>query len=267
MRFIIGFLSGVLGLLAGWFALAALVVAVSGPDRDGGIAMGAVFTIGPIGGLIGFVAGVLLFIKIGQVSVGQVSIDQVSVDKVSVDQVATDPVFIDQVSQGPLSPGAEQSGAAPARKRVSPAFAAVVLVLTAGLSWWGWYELIRSPYLTHGFMTLELQFRLPPGMALPPDEKDVHIDVEEGRQHATALLHARWRGTDGDKKGILASASLSMKTSRRVVHLELPGFPEQIWQIDLPSDPDPTPDYSPWRGSSGTAAPKIEMSFRLNADR
>ena len=39
MRFIIGFLSGVLGMLAGWFALAALVIAVSGPDRDGGIAI------------------------------------------------------------------------------------------------------------------------------------------------------------------------------------------------------------------------------------
>jgi hypothetical protein len=30
MRFIIGFLSGVLGLLAGWFALAALVIGLGG---------------------------------------------------------------------------------------------------------------------------------------------------------------------------------------------------------------------------------------------
>ncbi len=247
MRFIIGFLSGVLGLLAGWSGLAFLVSAVSGPDRDGGIAMGAVFTIGPIGGLIGFVAGVLLFIKIGQASVGQVS---------------TDPV-----SQGASPPNAERPGAAPARTRVLPAYAVVVLVLTAGLGWWAWYGLIRSPYLTHGFMKLELQFRLPPGMALPPEEKDVRIAVDEGTSHTEAMLHARWRGTVGDQKGILASASLSMKTSRRVVHLELPGFPEQIWQIDLPSDPDPTPDYSAWRFSNGAGAPKIEMSFRLNADR
>jgi hypothetical protein len=150
---------------------------------------------------------------------------------------------------------------------VSPAFAVAVLVLVGGLAWWGWYELIRSPYLTHGYMTLELQFRLPPGMALPPDEKDVHIDVEEGQQHAIAMLHARWRGTVGDRRGILAKASLSMKTSRRVVKLELPGIAEQIWQVDLPSDPDPTPDYSPWRLSSSASAAKIEMSFRLTADR
>jgi len=56
MRFILGFLSGVIGLLAGWFGLAALVIGLSGPDRDGGVAMGAFFNIGPIGGLVGFVA-------------------------------------------------------------------------------------------------------------------------------------------------------------------------------------------------------------------
>lgn len=247
MRFIIGFLSGVLGLLAGWAGLAAIVVALGGPDRDGGIAMGAVFNIGPIGGLIGFVAGVLLFIKIGQ------------------------------ASQGASSPDVEWSDAAPApasaaappplaRTRVSPAFAVVVLMITGGLAWWGWYELIRSPYLTHGFMTLELQFRLPPGMALP-DATDVHIAVEEGQQHAEVMLGPRWHGTDGDRRVILASATLSRKTSRRVVSLELPGVPEQTWQLDLPSDPDPTPGYSPWRLASNTSASKIEMNFHLGADR
>jgi hypothetical protein len=51
MRFIIGFLSGVLGMLAGWAGLAALVISLAGPDRDGGLAMGAFFNIGPIGGI------------------------------------------------------------------------------------------------------------------------------------------------------------------------------------------------------------------------
>jgi hypothetical protein len=239
MRFIIGFLSGVLGLLAGWFALAALVVGLGGPDRDGGIAMGAFFNIGPVGALVGFVAGVLLFIKLGL------------------------------VSQGPSSPDAAPSDAAPAppRTRVSPAFAVVVLLLTGGLAWWAWYELIRSPYLTHGYMTLQLQFRLPSGMALPPNATDVHIAVEEGQQHAEVMLSSSWHGTDGDRRAILASATLSRKTSRRVVKLEFPGVPEQTWQLDLPSDPDPTPGYSPWRLPSGTSAPKIEMNFRLSADR
>jgi hypothetical protein len=68
MRFIMGFLSGVLGLLAGWIGLAALVIALAGPGRDGGIAMQAFFVIGPIGGVVGFVAGVLLFVKLGSAS-------------------------------------------------------------------------------------------------------------------------------------------------------------------------------------------------------
>jgi hypothetical protein len=239
MRFILGFLSGIIGLLAGWFGLAALVIGLSGLDRDGGVAMGAFFNIGPIGGLVGFVAGVLLFIKIGL------------------------------VSQATSSPGAERSDAepSPTRTRVSPTFAAAVLVLSGGLAWWAWYELIRSPYLTHGFMTLELQFRLPPGMALPPDASDVHLAVEEGQQHAGVMLGASWHGTDGDRRVILASATLYRKTSRRVVNLELPGVPEQTWQLDLSSDPDPTPGYSPWRFPSSTSAPKIEMNFRLTADR
>jgi hypothetical protein len=239
MRFILGFLSGVIGLLAGWFGLAALVIGLAGPDRDGGVAMGAFFNIGPIGGLVGFAAGVLLFVKKGI------------------------------VSQGASSPDAERSGAAPApvRTRVSPTFAVAVLVIAGGLGWWAWYELIRSPYLTHGYMTLELQFRLPPGMALPPDAADVHIAVEEGQQDAGVMLGASWHGTDGDRRVILARATLSRKTSRRVVNLEFPGIPEQTWKLDLPSDPDPTRGYTPWRLTSSTSAPKIEMNFRLSSER
>jgi MFS family permease len=239
MRFILGFLSGALGLLAGWSGLAALVIGLAGPDRDGGLAMGAFFNIGPIGGVVGFVVGMLLFIKFGLVP------------------RATPPS------------DAERSGTAPAaaRTRVSKAFAIAVLALVGGLAWWAWYELIRSPYLTHGYMKLELQFRLPPGMALPAEATDAHIVVEEGAQYADVQLGRSWHGTDGDRRVILAWTSLSRKTSRRVVRLELSGVPEQAWQLNLASDPDPTPGYSPWRLSSPTSTPKIEMNFRLSADR
>ena len=104
MRFILGFLSGALGLLAGWFGLAALVIGLAGPDRDGGIAMGAFFNIGPIGGVVGFVAGVLLFIKFGLISQS-------------------------------MSSDVERSDTAPAaaRTRVSRTFAVAVLLLAAAL--------------------------------------------------------------------------------------------------------------------------------------
>jgi hypothetical protein len=238
MRFIVGFVSGVLGLLAGWFGLAMLVIGLAGPDRDGGVAMGAFFNIGPIGGFVGFVAGVLLFIKIGIVPQGRSVTDAERSD----------------------------TAPAPARTRLSPVFAVAVLVIAVGLGSWAWYELIRSPYLSHGFMTLDLQFRLPPGMALPPDAKDVHITVTEGGQYAEPLLGPAWHGTDGDRRVILAHATLSMKTSRRVVTLELPGVAEQSWQLNLSSDPDPTSGYSPWRLASGASVPKIEMNFSLSAE-
>jgi hypothetical protein len=83
-------------------------------------------SIGPIGGLVGFIAGVWLFIKIGV------------------------------VRDSAQSPDAEQSGASTRpQMRISRPFAGVVLVLAGGLAWWAWYELIRSPYLTQGFMTLD----------------------------------------------------------------------------------------------------------------
>lgn len=66
---------------------------------------------------------------------------------------------------------------------------------------------------------------------------------------------------------VIAKATFSRKTSRRVVTLELPGVPAQTWQVGLPSDPDPTPGFSPWRTSSGTEASKIEMNFSLSAER
>jgi hypothetical protein len=238
MRFIVGFVSGVLGLLAGWSGLAMLVIGLAGPDRDGGLAMGAFFNIGPIGGLIGFVAGVLLFIKLGMVPQARPLAD---------------------------AGGADPAGR-PARTRVSPLFAVPVLAIAAGLGWWGWYELIRSPYLSHGYMTLELQFKLPAGMPLPSDASDVHIAVAEGQQITPVSLGPSWHGTDGDRRAILAKASLSMKTSRRVVTLEIPGVPEQTWQLNLSTDPDPTPGFSPWRFASGAPAAKIEMNFSLSAD-
>jgi hypothetical protein len=240
MRFLIGFLSGVLGMLAGWSGLAVLVISLAGPDRDGGLAMGAFFNIGPIGGFFGFIAGVLLFIKLG---------------------IAKAPPSSDATKPSDAAPAQ-----APARTRVSPIFAGVVVVIAAVLGWWGWYEFIRSPYLSHGYMTLNLQFKLPPGMALPPEATDMRIAVEEGQRQTYVSIGTRWRGTEGDRRVILATASLSYKTSRRVVTLEFPGVAAQTWQIDLPSDPDPTPGYSPWRLASGTPAQKIEMNFSLTAD-
>ena len=238
MRFILGFLSALLGALAGWAGLAALVVMLAGPDRDGGIAMGAFFDIGPIGGVAGLIAGIWLFVRFGLVR-----------------------------TAAPPQP-AESSDAAPPRAaRLSAPFAATVLLAVAVLGSWGWYEFIRSPNLSQGFMKLDIEFRLPAGMTLPDKEEDVHIEVEEARGYADPMLPANWRAHDGDRKAIIASALLMYKTRHRAVSLTLPGVPTQRWPIDLPSDPDPTPGFSPWRLASEASPANIEMHFRLSADR
>ncbi|TPQ37758.1 hypothetical protein C2U70_10630 [Bradyrhizobium guangdongense] len=234
MRIIFGFLSGLLGALAGWLGLAFAIAALAGPDRDGGIAMGAFFDIGPIGGVIGFAAGVWLFVRLGVVSDSMASPD----------------------------------AATASRARISRPYVIILLLLIGAIVWTVWYELIRSPYLTHGFMTLELQFRLPQGMTLPPDKADVQIEVGEGRGSAIIDLTNRWRGHDGERQAILATASLMYKTSHRTVTLTMPGVPAQTWLLDLASDPDPTPSFSGWHLPNGAPAARgIELNYRLKADR
>ena len=105
MRFILGCLSGLIGMLAGWFGLAALVMALSGPDRDGGIAMGAFFNIGPIGGVAGLVAGVWLFNRKG---------------------------IVVSDSASPPDPSGSASGP---KTQISYPFAVTVLLVVAGLAY------------------------------------------------------------------------------------------------------------------------------------
>src|SRR5215510_3715150 len=108
MRFVLGFLSALLGALAGWSGLAALVVMLAGPDRDGGIAMGAFFDIGPIGGVAGLIAGIWLFMRFGM------------------------------VRDAALPSAAENADNVPRRAaRLSLPFAIPVLLIAAGLAWWG----------------------------------------------------------------------------------------------------------------------------------
>ena len=251
MRFVLGLLSGLLGALAGWAALAFLVVSLAGPDRDGGVAMGAFFQIGPFGGFIGFVIGVLLFLKLGIVR-----------------QRASPPEAAPAIDVAPPADAPTIAAAAASSKtRVSVPFAVAIVAIACGLAWWAWYELIRSPYLTHGFMTLELQFKLPPDSPLPADPGDVRIGVWEGDRQTDAMLGAAWRGHQGDRQVILATATLSMKTSSRSVSIEFPGLPLQIWLLDLSSDPDPMRGYSSWRLSGAASSAAVEMNYRLTADR
>ena len=247
MRVALGFLSGVVGMLAGWFGLAFLVIALAGPDRDGGVAMGAFFNIGPLGALIGFGVGVWLFVKFGLVAQGA--------------SLTTAP------SSEPVSASSLGVAVAPATARISRLFAVVVLAIVGGLAWWAWYEFIRSPYLTRGYMTLALQFRLPADMAAPAEAKDVQVVLDEGQKRWPAYLNeAGWRGHQGNRAVILASVSMMYKTSRRLVSLTMPGAPSQSWTLDLASDPDPTPGYSGWLASS-RAPNAIELNYQLTADR
>ena len=257
MRVVLGFLSGVIGMLAGWAGLAFLVVALAGPDRDGGIAMGAFFTIGPFGAVIGFAVGIFLFVKFGLVARPVAPAAQAPLQSAGAERASAEPTSAPPPGVA-VTPGA---------RRISRPFAAVLLVIIGTLTWWGWYEFIRSPYLTHGDMTLALQFRLPENVAAPADTKDVQILLDEGGNFWPGQLNENgWRGHQGGRVVVLATVSMSYKARRRIVTLSMPGVPSQAWILDLPSDPDPTPGYTDWLPSSNTPD-AIELNYRLTADR
>jgi len=251
MRIVLGFLSGVIGMLAGWFGLAFLVIALAGPGPDGGTAMGAFFNIGPFGAVVGFGIGVWLFVKFGLVA----------------RRAATAPAPAAVPSAEPAEAPSVGTAEARATSRVSRPFAIAVVAIVGGLAWWGWYELIRSPYTTHGDMTLALQFRLAAGMAPPADPKDVQIILDEGGHTWPRDLNANgWLGHQGDRAVILATVSMSYKAWHRTITLSMPGAPSQSWTLNLSYDPDPTPGYTAWLPSS-SAADAIELNYRLTADR
>jgi hypothetical protein len=252
MRFILAILSGLIGMLAGWFGLAFLLIGLFGPDRDGGLAMGAFFNFGPIGGVIGFIAGVLLFVWKG-----------ITRENPQLQAQRPAEAVLDHRPK-------------PAITRISRPYAAVILAITVSLVSWAWYEFIRSPYLTHGAdaeMTLSMQFRLPPGTTLPAHSDDLELAVEDGGGHASVYYGEKWVGPgkwyllDGDRQIFLASAELNKITYWRKVSLRLPNIPEQVWTLDLRADPYPILEYTPWRGANGAPTSKIEMRFRLTADR
>jgi hypothetical protein len=201
------------------------VISTAGFDRDGGIAMGAFFQIGPLGGLVGFIAGVWLFVKVGLAR-----------------------------AHGP-------------GRRISRPFAVAILAIVGGLAWLGWYELIRSPYLSHGYMTLALQFRLPAKLAPPAEAGDIGINLDEDGQSWSGYPSGEaWLRHDGDRAVVLASVSMMYKANRRVVTFAMPGAPAQSWTLDLASDPDPMPGSSGWLPSSH-APEAIELNYQLTADR
>jgi len=151
---------------------------------------------------IGFGVGIWLFVKFGLVAQGA--------------------AFAIAPSSEPASASSPTVTVAPATARISRPFAVVVLAIVGGLAWWAWYEFIRSPYLTHRYMTLALQFRLPAGMTASAEAKDVQIVLDEGGHRWPAYLNeAGWRGHQSNREVILASVSMMYKTSRRVVTLSV----------------------------------------------
>ena len=67
MTFLFAVLGGIAGLIAGWIVAAAATIIignlVGASNFEGALGMGAIFGIGPLGGLLGLVLGIWIVIR------------------------------------------------------------------------------------------------------------------------------------------------------------------------------------------------------------
>jgi hypothetical protein len=66
MTFLLALLGGIAGLIVGWVITAAATIfigdLIGASNFEGALGMGAIFGLGPIGGLVGLIAGVWIAI-------------------------------------------------------------------------------------------------------------------------------------------------------------------------------------------------------------
>jgi MFS family permease len=150
--------------------------------------------------------------------------------------------------------------------RASWLYTVVILLLAVEVvGLWRSFQPLPPPPDTNPVMTLELQFRLPPDMALPPRPSDVRIEVAEHWQaFEWARLSEPWHGQEDGRLVIFATISTQTRpTEGRAVKLTLPGPLVGYWSLDLR---DPISDLSPWRlPNTSSNDMKVEMRYRLHA--
>jgi hypothetical protein len=212
MSYLVAAIAGIFGLVAGWAAVAAVIIGLGSvlgvAGGDGGLAMTAFFAAGPIGGFIGLVAGVWLALR---------------------------------------RYGA--SGVAPLIAHVIVSLAAVgaLSAAVAGVFW-----INRPYVSTSGLPpSLLFEIRLPNDAAVPAlvSRADAHarrspIELQTSENTMSAEIESI--ATADGSPVVAGRVEMYYRTRERLLVLKQPSG-DVIFEVNLGATPQQTPDFGPWQ--------------------
>lgn len=234
MRNLIVWIAGLLGIVAGWIAAAAVALGIASllgvPDREGGPAMMAFFALGPVGGFLGLVAGVWFVLH--------------------------------RWGRGGVAAVAMHSGAA-------LLLAALLSAVTTGVLW-----LNRPQVTSNALPpSLMFEIRLPKGASPPAlvSRSEAHArrsPIELQTPENTMSAEIESLREDGGRPVIAGRVEMYYRTKERLLVLKQPDG-DVVFRILLDAAPVDSPDFGAWQSplpiagaTPATSEPGPEIRYR-----
>lgn len=228
-RILFAALAGLFGAAIGWIAFAAITLTVAhvtgAVDTDGGLAMSAIFGIGPVGGLIGFLAGSVLWLR--------------------RDRRA-------------------ETGSALARLPLVAIAAALLIAGVAAGFWYArplTYSSSMPPELVFEIRLPAGAPALPLVSHSDALARRSPIELRTSQNTMSAEITSSASGGDG-RMIATGLVELHYRVAERTLALRHPpGSPDVLFKVQLGRSPSPTAAFSPWARDSGDRG--YEIRYRV----
>ncbi len=230
-RIALATLAGIAGAVIGWIAFAAITLAAAyvlgASSHDGGLEMSAFFGVGPVGGLIGFLAGSIIALRRGR-------------DR--------------------------QTGAVLARlPLVVLAAAGLIGIIAAGL-WYARPLSAPNSMPPELLFEVRLPPGTPPFPLVSRSEalaRRSPIELRTPQNTMTAeITSAR---DDAGRWVVSGRVEMPLRVDERILAVKAPGgAPEVLFRVKLVRSPAPTADFSSWEPDTGNR--QFEIRYRVARD-
>jgi len=207
MTYILAFLAGVAGTIAGYVLATAfgvgLALVLGMSNFEGASGYFAAFVVGPIGGLIGLFLGLWLVLR--------------------------------------YKGGYRSFSAIAGRSAI--VVIAIALATYAGVQLW---ESSLENFPGGLSPQLDFEIRLP-AASPPPNRKKIDFEMQAGSQRSGGLLRDNWLRYDGDRPVLVGFVRLATRTSKRALVVSLPDQPKLIFWIRLSATPAVSERFGEWQ--------------------
>ena len=136
-----------------------------------------------------------------------------------------------------------------------PLVIAAIAALTAGGLWLAYEQRAGLGTSSGGHPTLEIELRLPAGMAPPAKASGVKVSLSTERNHIPGLMFDRSHAEEG-RTILVGAVDLHYRSSWRILEIILAaGEPSYLFTLPLPARPRHMATPSPWRPADHLAKP------------